>query len=73
MPSSHAVSIVAGLLPLGLAWRRAAAPLCGAALLFIASRLALGMHWPSDLLVGAFIGAIIGFAGWRLENRLAAR
>ena len=73
MPSSHAVSIVAGLLPLSLAWRRAAAPLAIAALLFIASRLALGMHWPSDLLVGAVIGAIIGLAGWRLENRLAAR
>ena len=73
MPSSHAVAIVAGTLPLALAWRRAALPLAIAALLFIVSRLALGMHWPSDLLVGAIVGALIGLGGWRLENRLAAR
>ncbi len=73
MPSSHAVSIVAGLLPLALAWRRAALPLAVLALLFMASRLALGMHWPSDLLVGAIVGALIGLGGWRLQNKFAGR
>ena len=73
MPSSHAVSIVAGLLPLALAWRRAALGLGVLAFLFIMSRSALGMHWPSDLLVGALIGAIIGIAGHRWQNRTAAR
>ena len=73
MPSSHAVSITAGLLPLALHWKRAAPALALLGLLFILSRSALGMHWPSDLLVGTLIGAAIGFIGYRLQKRTAAR
>ena len=73
MPSSHAVSITAGLLPLALHWRRAAPPLAVLGLLFILSRSALGMHWPSDLAVGTILGAGIGFIGYHLQKRTAAR
>jgi undecaprenyl-diphosphatase len=73
MPSSHAVSITAGLVPLALHWRRAAPWLAVAALLFILSRAALGMHWPSDLFVGALLGSAIGFTGYQLQKRTTAR
>ena len=73
MPSSHAVSITAGLLPLALHWRRSAPALAGLGLLFILSRSALGMHWPSDLVVGTLIGAAIGFIGYRIQKRTTAR
>ena len=68
MPSSHAVSIVAGLVPLGYAWKAARPLLAVAAILFILSRLALGMHWPSDLLVGSLIGLSVGLVGIKAQN-----
>ncbi|MDE0881664.1 MAG: phosphatase PAP2 family protein [Myxococcota bacterium] len=73
MPSSHAVSIVAGLLPLAWAWRSAAPVFVFSGGLFIISRIALGMHWPSDLIVGALIGSGIGLLGISAQKRFAAR
>jgi membrane-associated phospholipid phosphatase len=29
-----------------------------------ASRVVLGLHWLSDVLVGAFVGALIGTSVW---------
>jgi membrane-associated phospholipid phosphatase len=61
-PSSHAASTTAAvvfapllgrpvlLLPVGMAW----------------SRMALGVHYPTDVLVGSVLGAVIGAAS---ENR----
>jgi undecaprenyl-diphosphatase len=73
MPSSHAVSIVAGLLPLAWAWRSAAPALAFSGAIFIISRIALGMHWPSDLIVGALVGMAIGILGITAQKRFAAR
>lgn len=73
MPSSHAVSIVAGLLPMAWAWRSAAPVLAFSAGLFIISRIALGMHWPSDLIIGALVGTAIGLLGISTQKRFAAR
>lgn len=39
-------------------------------LLFVLSRIYLGVHYPSDLLVGAFVGTGVAFAVWKILNRI---
>lgn len=61
MPSGHALAAFAVLALLGLAWprRRWWWPLgLGVALLVAWSRIAVGAHWPADLLVGAGLGLL---------------
>lgn len=60
-PSAHAATsfaaarAFAGLVP--------SAPLWGAALALAASRLYLGVHYPSDIVAGAMLGSAIGGLG----------
>jgi len=67
MPSSHAISICAGL---GVLWffypRLRPLYLLGAGL-FIISRLALGVHYPADLLIGSILGISLS---WVVGKRL---
>jgi membrane-associated phospholipid phosphatase len=68
-PSGHTVSafsfVVAWLALLG--WWRALPIVCIAALVGF-SRIAVGAHWPVDVLSGALIGLVGGWAGLRLSR-----
>jgi membrane-associated phospholipid phosphatase len=69
-PSAHATSTTAaavllgGLLPVGAV--RAAAVLVPP---MAVSRLVLGVHYPSDVLAGAALGAAVAAATRRVSNR----
>jgi membrane-associated phospholipid phosphatase len=68
-PSGHTVSafsfVVAWLALLG-GWR--ALPIIMLAALVGLSRIAVGAHWPVDVLAGALIGTVGGWAGLRLSR-----
>jgi membrane-associated phospholipid phosphatase len=55
-PSGHAAACFAGLVTIGLMFPRAKPYTWAAAIIFGISRISIGMHWPSDVLFGAFIG-----------------
>jgi hypothetical protein len=59
-PSAHATSSVAAATALSRVEPRARLPLLGLAGAICLSRPYLGMHYPSDVLAGATLGALIG-------------
>jgi membrane-associated phospholipid phosphatase len=59
-PSAHATSSFAAAAALGRVEPRAKAPLHGLATAIAVGRPYLGMHYPSDVLAGAILGAVIG-------------
>lgn len=68
LPSGHCTAAFAVVALLGghtLAWR-SWLPAIALAVLIALSRLAVGAHWPADVLVGAAIGWLSGFAGLHL-------
>lgn len=68
LPSGHSTAAFAVAALLGghtLAWRSWLPAIALAALIAL-SRLAVGAHWPTDVLVGAAIGWLSGFAGLHL-------
>lgn len=58
MPSGHATASFAGLVALGMLVPRAKPVTWTLAIIIGASRVAYGAHWPSDVLLGAFIGMV---------------
>jgi undecaprenyl-diphosphatase len=56
MPSGHAATAAAGALALGLLWPAGRVLAWALAALILFSRVYLGQHYPSDVLVGALVG-----------------
>lgn len=69
-PSNHAANITSAFLFLGLVYRRwlPLLLLCAAAVSY--SRVYVGVHWPSDIIVGAALGTMLGFFAWVLFNKI---
>ena len=63
-PSSHATNIMGAMFFLGLAFRKVLWPLVFIAVLVAYSRVYIGVHWTSDILVGMAIGALLGWLAW---------
>jgi membrane-associated phospholipid phosphatase len=59
-PSAHATSSLAAATAMGRVEPRVRLPLYGLALALCLSRPYLGMHYPSDVLAGAALGAVLG-------------
>jgi undecaprenyl-diphosphatase len=69
MPSGHAMNAFAGAVLLGAVMPRARWPLLALAALIGLSRVYLGVHFPSDVIAGAIVGAAIGaIAAWLLRR-----
>jgi undecaprenyl-diphosphatase len=63
-PSGHALNAFAIGSVIALAVPIAAVPILALAGSVAASRVVLGLHWVSDVLVGAFVGLLIGTSVW---------
>lgn len=66
MPSDQASSAFAGAAVIAAAVPSLAAPLYAAAALTASSRVYVGVHYPSDVLVGALLGQLVGGVAARI-------
>ena len=69
-PSSHATNITGAMLFLGLAFRKTLWPLLFVAALVSWSRVYIGVHWTSDIIVGMALGALLGWLAWIAFRKL---
>jgi undecaprenyl-diphosphatase len=58
MPSGHTALSFAGLVMLGMLMPRFKWLTWTLAILIAVSRVAIGAHWPTDVLLGAFVGMV---------------
>ena len=58
MPSGHTALSFAGLVMLGMLMPRFKVLTWGLAFLIGLSRVAIGAHWPTDVILGAFVGMV---------------
>lgn len=72
-PSGHAAMAFALATALSLRWPKGRAGWFGVATLVALSRLALGLHWPTDVAAGALIGWGVVRAAARIEQAVRRR
>ena len=73
MPSGHAAGAFAAAVAVGLVHPRLRWPLLALAALIALSRVWLGVHYLTDVIVGAALGATIAYAAWRVAAIIGAR
>jgi undecaprenyl-diphosphatase len=73
MPSGHASTAFAAAVAVGLVHPRLRWPLVGLASLVALSRVWLGVHYLSDVIVGAALGTAIALLAWFLASRAGVR
>jgi undecaprenyl-diphosphatase len=73
MPSGHAAGAFAAVVAIGLVHPRLRWPLLGLAALIALSRVWLGVHYLTDVIAGAALGAATAYAAWRVAAIIAAR
>ena len=72
-PSGHSASAAAFAAAVGDLLPTLKVPLRGAAAVVAFSRVYTGVHYPSDVLVGATVGALLGRAASTVARRVATR
>ena len=68
-PSGHTAASFAAVFALKAAGSPLWKPALAVAVVIAFSRLYLYVHWPSDVLAGALLGAAVGWAGARLAEK----
>ena len=70
MPSGHATVSFAGLVMVGMLAPRYKVLTWTLAIVIGVSRIAIGAHWPSDVILGAFIGMVVAdVVKWHLLKK----
>jgi len=72
-PSGHAQTAFAAAVYLSLLFPRGAAAFLALAALVGLSRIALGVHYPSDVLAGAALGSALSIAAFLIARRIERR
>jgi len=73
MPSGHAAGAFAAAVAVGLVHPRLRWPLLALAGLVALSRVWLGVHYLTDVIVGAALGAAVAYCAWRIAAIIGAR
>lgn len=72
-PSSHAINITGSMLFLGLVYRRWLVPLLIVAVAVSYSRIYIGVHWPSDVVVGMVLGGLLAWPAYLIHKKMSGK
>ena len=70
MPSGHTAVSFAGLVMIGMLAPRYKFFTWTLAIIIGLSRIAIGAHWPSDVILGAFIGMVVADIIKSMKNKI---